>query len=157
MNPMTQRGAERLRVELNKLKKEDRPTIIEAIQEARAHGDLKENAEYSAAKEQQALLEGRINLLESSLAQAQIIDVSQLSQDGRVVFGVTVHLLNVETDETMVYELVGDQEADITQNRISITSPIARALVGKSEGEEVTVQAPQGEIVYEILKVEYLG
>lgn len=157
MNPMTQRGAERLRLELDKLKKEDRPKIIAAIQEARAHGDLSENAEYSAAKEQQSLLEGRINLLETSLAQAQVIDVTQLPQDGRVVFGVTVHLLNLDTDEKVIYELVGDQEADITENRISIGSPIARALVGKSAGEDVVVQAPQGEVEYEILKVEYLG
>ena len=129
--------------------------MVAAIAEARAHGDLKENAEYHAAKEQQSFIEGRINQLEGVLANAQIIDVSSLSQDGRVVFGVTVVLLNVDTEEEVTYQLVGDYEADIKLNRVSISSPIARALIGKEIDDIATVKAPSGAIDYEIVAIRY--
>jgi len=153
--PMTAIGAERLREELSRLKSEDRPRIIQAIAEAREHGDLKENAEYHAAKEQQAFCEGRISELEGHLSSAQIIDVSKLTPSGKVVFGVTVDLLELETEKKVTYQIVGDLEADISQNRISISSPVARALIGKEEGDEVIVKAPVGDKEYEIVAVHY--
>lgn len=154
--PMTAKGAERLREELSRLKSEDRPRIIQAIAEAREHGDLKENAEYHAAKEQQGFTEGRIAELEGQLGSAQIIDVTKLNANGKVVFGCTVDLLEIEHEKAVTYQIVGDLEADISENRISISSPIARALIGKEEGEEVIVKAPAGDIEYEIVAVKYL-
>lgn len=153
---MTEKGAQKLREELVRLKQVERPRIIEAIAEARGHGDLKENAEYHAAKEQQSFLEGRINEIEGKLSQAQIIDVSRLAQNGRVVFGTTVVLMNINTDEEATYKIVGDEEADLKENMISISSPIARAVIGKDEGDIVMVQAPGGEIEYEIVEVKYI-
>ena len=153
--PVTLRGAEELKNELKRLKSVARPEVVAAIAEARAHGDLKENAEYHAAKEQQSFIEGRINQLEGVLANAQIIDVSSLSQDGRIVFGVTVVLLNIETEEEVTYQLVGDYEADIKLNRVSISSPIARALIGKEIDDIATVRAPSGAIDYEIVAIRY--
>ena len=153
--PVTLRGAEALKNELKQLKSVARPEVVAAIAEARAHGDLKENAEYHAAKEQQSFIEGRINQLEGVLANAQVIDVSSLSQDGRVVFGVTVVLLNVDTEEEVTYQLVGDYEADIKLNRVSISSPIARALIGKEIDDIATVNAPSGAIDYEIVAIRY--
>ncbi|MDG1688707.1 MAG: transcription elongation factor GreA [Gammaproteobacteria bacterium] len=153
--PITLRGVEALREELKHLKSVARPEVVAAIAEARAHGDLKENAEYHAAKEQQSFIEGRVNELEGILSTAQVIDVASLSQDGRVVFGVTVELLNIDTDETVHYQIVGDYEADIKLNRVSISSPIARALIGKEVDDIATVQAPSGAIEYEIVSVQY--
>lgn len=153
--PLTAAGAERLKEELHELKYKKRPQIIEAIAVARDHGDLKENAEYHAAREEQGFVEGRIAELESSLSNAQIIDVAKLSQSGRVVFGCTVDLIDVESEEEVTYQIVGDIEADINQNRIAISSPIARALIGKEEGEDVVVQAPAGDREYEITAVRY--
>jgi transcription elongation factor GreA len=153
--PMTARGAERLREQLNHLKSVERPRVTAAIAEARAHGDLSENAEYHAAREQQSFIEGRISDLESFLADAQIIDVKSINADGRVVFGATVDVLNMNKDQEVTYQIVGEMEADIEVGLISITSPIARALIGKQEGDVVTVNAPGGEIEYEILEVRY--
>ena len=153
--PLTARGAERLREELRRLKQVERPRIIEAIAEARAHGDLKENAEYHAAREQQAFIEGRIAEIEGQLANAQIIDPTQLSPGGKVVFGATVVLHDVDSGEEVTYQIVGDPEADIKQGLISVNSPIARALIGKQEGDEVVVHAPGGDKEYEILEVRY--
>lgn len=153
--PLTAAGAERLKEELKELKFVKRPQVIEAIAVARDHGDLKENAEYHAAREEQGFMEGRIAELESVLSNAQIIDVSRLSKSGRVVFGCTVDLIDVESEEEVTYQVVGDIEADISQNRIAISSPIARALIGKEEGEDVTVQAPGGTREYEITAVHY--
>ena len=153
--PVTIEGLEKLKLELDQLKNVKRPQIVAAIAEARSHGDLKENAEYHAAKEQQSFIEGRINQLEGVLANAQVIDVSSLSQDGRVVFGVTVVLLNVDTEEEVTYQLVGDYEADIKLNRVSISSPIARALIGKEIDDIATVKAPSGAIDYEIVAIRY--
>jgi transcription elongation factor GreA len=155
--PITLRGIEALREELKHLKSTARPEVVAAIAEARAHGDLKENAEYHAAKEQQSFIEGRVNELESVLSMAEIIDVTTLSQDGRVVFGVTVELLNIDTDETVTYQVVGDYEADIKLNRVSMSSPIARALIGKEIDDIATVQAPSGPIEYEIVSNKYLA
>ena len=152
--PITLRGIEALREELKHLKSVARPEVVAAIAEARAHGDLKENAEYHAAKEQQSFIEGRVNELEGVLSTAEIIDVASLSQDGRVVFGVTVELLNIDTDETVHYQIVGDYEADIKLNRVSISSPIARALIGKEIDDIATVQAPSRAIEYEIVAIE---
>ena len=154
--PMTIKGAEKLREQLHELKTIERPRITKAIAEARAHGDLSENAEYHAAREQQSFIEGRINAFESALAGAQIIDVTTVDADGRVVFGATVELLNVESDEEVTYQVVGEEEADINEGLISITSPIARALIGKQEGDIVDVNAPSGVIEYEILAVRYV-
>jgi transcription elongation factor GreA len=154
--PITARGAERLRAELQRLKTEERPRIVAAIAEARAHGDLKENAEYHAAREQQGFVEGRIQEIESKLSAAQIIDVATLPQSGRVVFGVTVILADEDSGEEVKYQIVGDIEADIRQNLISINSPIARALIGKQEGDGVEVHAPAGTRRYEIMEVQYL-
>lgn len=154
--PLTVHGAERLREELRRLKYEDRPRITEAIATARAHGDLKENAEYHAAKEQQGLMEARIRDIEAKLGNAQVIDVTALAQDGRVVFGTTVHLVDVESDAEVTYRIVGEDEADIKQGLLSIGAPIARALIGKSEGDTVEVVTPGGRRVYEIAEVEYV-
>ncbi len=153
--PLTVRGAEKLRDELNRLKSEDRPAVIKAIAEARAHGDLKENAEYHAAREQQGFIEGRIAEIESKLANAQIIDVSTLPANGKVVFGVTVVLADEEDGTEKTYQIVGEDEADIKAGLISVQSPIARALIGKEEGEVVDVQAPGGQRAYEIIEVRY--
>lgn len=154
--PMTVEGAERLRVELETLKKVDRPRIVQAIAEAREHGDLKENAEYHAAREQQSFCEGRIQDIEGKLSHAQIIDIKTIAHTGRVIFGATVDLINVETDDRVTYQIVGEDEADIKANKISVNSPIARALVGKEEGDVAIVKAPGGEIEYEIDAVKHI-
>lgn len=153
--PLTKAGAERLREELARLKKVDRPKVIAAIAEARAHGDLKENAEYHAAREQQGFIEGRIQHLESTISHAQIIDVEKLNPGERVVFGATVTLSDEETAEETTYQIVGDVEADIKQNRIAVSSPISRALIGQQVGDVVVVRAPAGDREYEIIDVEY--
>jgi transcription elongation factor GreA len=153
--PITQEGAARLRAELQQLKSVERPKVIQAIAEARAHGDLKENAEYHAAREQQGFIEGRIGEIEARLSNADIIDTSKLNAGGRVVFGAKVRLVNVDTDEEVVYQIVGDLEADISAGLLSISSPTSRALIGKVVGDEATVDAPGGELVYEILDVTY--
>ena len=154
--PLTVIGAEKLRAELHQLKTVQRPQVIAAIQEARAHGDLSENAEYDAAKERQSFIEGRIAELESKLANAQIIDPALLDADGRCVFGATVELEDVDSGEMVTYQIVGDDEADIKQGKISISSPIARALIGKYSGDVAEVKAPGGVKEYEILDVKYL-
>lgn len=154
--PLTAHGAEKLREELRELKNVARPRVIEAIAEARAHGDLKENAEYHAAREQQSFIEGRIAEINSKLGNAQIIDVGTLQQTGRVVFGVTVDLIEEESGEQVTYQIVGEDEADIGAGKISVTSPIARALIGKEEGDVADVQAPGGVKSYEILEVKYI-
>lgn len=154
--PLTREGAERLREELGRLKKHDRPAIIAAIAEARAHGDLKENAEYHAAREQQGFIEGRIQHLESALSSAQIIDVREVHAGGRVVFGATVTVVDEDSGEEIRYQIVGDPEADIAHNRIAVSSPIARALIGKDEGDVATVEAPAGTRELEIVEVEYV-
>jgi transcription elongation factor GreA len=153
--PLTEKGSERLREELAKLKKVDRPQVIVAIAEARAHGDLKENAEYHAAREQQGFIEGRIQSLEAGLSTAQIIDVSKLNAGEKVVFGATVTLVDEETGEEISYQIVGDLEADIKKHRIAVSSPIARALIGRMEGDVAVVRAPGGDREYEILSVSY--
>ncbi len=153
--PMTVKGAEKLKAELQGLKFEARPKVIAAIAEARAHGDLKENAEYHAAKEQQGFIEGRIAEIEQTLGSAQIIDPTTLRANGKVVFGATVSLINVASSEEVTYQIVGDLEADISAGLISISSPIARALIGKEDGDVAVVDAPSGEIEYEIVGVEY--
>ena len=154
--PMTVRGEQVLREELERLKKVERPRITQAIAEAREHGDLKENAEYHAAREQQSFAEGRIKELEHKLSHAQIIDVTTIPVTGKVVFGATVTLIDVEDDRTVAYRIVGEDEADAKANLISVNSPIARALVGKAVGDEVTVNAPGGDVIYEIEAVEHL-
>lgn len=154
--PMTLTGADRLKAELHTLKTVNRPAVIVAIAEARAHGDLKENAEYHAAREQQSFLEGRIGEIEDTLARAQIIDPKAVNAGDKVVFGATVELFNLETEEEVTYQIVGELEADISANRISITSPIARALIGRSVGDTACVVAPAGETEYEISSVAYL-
>ena len=154
--PLTKTGAERLRGELAILKRDDRPKVIAAIAEARAHGDLKENAEYHAAREQQGFIEGRIQLLESTISHAQIIDIEKLNPGERVVFGATVTLSDEETAEEITYQIVGDVEADIKHNRIAVSSPISRALIGREVGEVVVVRAPAGDREYEIIDVEYM-
>jgi len=153
--PITQKGAEILKEELNELKTVTRPKIVEAIATAREHGDLKENAEYHAAREQQSFAEGRIQELESVLSTAQIIDVSALNVQDRVVFGATVELEDLDTEETVTYQIVGDVEADIKLNKIAVSSPIARSMIGKEVGEVATVNAPAGIREYEILEVSY--
>ncbi|BBP46236.1 transcription elongation factor GreA [Thiosulfatimonas sediminis] len=155
-HPMTKEGADALQMELNRLKKEERPRITQDIADAREHGDLKENAEYHAAREQQGMVEARIKQIESVLSHSQIIDVTKLPQTGKVVFGTTVTLLNLDTDEEVTYKIVGDEEADIKHNKVSVGSPIARALIAKEEGDEVLVLAPGGNIDYEIIKVQYI-
>lgn len=153
---MTVRGHELLREELKKLKSVDRPQVIEAIAEARAHGDLKENAEYHAAKDQQGFIEARIKELEGKLSHLQVIDVTAIDAKGKVVFGATVGLLDEDTDQEISYRIVGEDESDIKNNLISFTSPIARALIGKIEGDVVSFQAPSGEKTYEILMIQYV-
>lgn len=153
--PMTARGAEALRTELNQLKSVDRPRVSAAIAEARAHGDLKENAEYHAAREQQGFIEGRIQDIEAKLSNAQIIDVTNIANNGKVIFGSTVEIVHCDTDETKVYQIVGDDEADIKTGKISVNSPIARGLVGKLEGDVVPIETPAGRVEYEIAEVRY--
>ena len=153
--PMTITGAERLREELVRLKQVERPRVINAIAEARKHGDLKENAEYHAAREEQGFIEGRILEIESKLAVAQVIDVTIMENEGRVIFGATTKLVHPDGSE-IVYQIVGEDEADIKENKISVTSPVARALIGKYEGDEVQVQTPEGTIVYDIIEVVYI-
>ncbi|WP_151671852.1 transcription elongation factor GreA [Nitrincola schmidtii] len=153
--PMTVAGEASLRQELERLKTKDRPKVIADIAEARAHGDLKENAEYHAAREQQGFIEGRIRELEYKLSQAQVIDVSKIPHTGKVIFGVTVELINLDTDETVRYQIVGDDEADIKARKISVNSPIARSLIGKEEGDIATVNTPSGVAEYEITEVQH--
>lgn len=154
--PLTARGAEKLREELKQLKNVERPRVIQAIAEARAHGDLKENAEYHAAREQQGFIEGRIREIEGKLSNAQVIDVTKLNAGGKVVFGATVDLVDEETGDEVTYQIVGEDEADIKQGMISVSSPIARALIGKAEGDIALVRAPGGDKEYEIAKVHYI-
>ncbi len=154
--PITLKGAQRLREELDHLKSEKRPKVIAAIAEAREHGDLKENAEYHAAREEQGFIEGRIKQLEGELSHAEIIDISKLNAGSKVVFGATVELADVESDEEKRYQIVGDLEADIKLGLIAISSPLARALIGKLEGDAVTIDAPAGKRDYEIVSVQYL-
>ncbi len=154
--PLTAEGAETLRTELQELKSVRRPAVIQAIAEAREHGDLKENAEYHAAREQQSFIEGRIKEIESKLSHAQIIDITQMNDDGKVIFGTTVQLLDLESDESVTYKIVGDDEADIKKGLISFSSPLARAIIGKREGDEVNFNAPAGMREYEIEKVSYV-
>ncbi len=153
--PLTPKGAQRLRAELEHLKSVMRPQIIAAIAEARAHGDLRENAEYHAAREQQGFTEGRIGELEATLANAEIIDVSKLNPGSRIVFGAIVDVQDIHSDETLTYQIVGDLEADIKQRMISVSSPVARALIGKSEGDVVHIETPGGRKSYEIVEVRY--
>lgn len=153
---MTPAGEARLREELEELKNVERPQVIEAIAEAREHGDLKENAEYHAARERQGFIEGRIQDIESKLSAAQVIDVTKIAYTGRVIFGVTVDLLHLDTDKQVKYQIVGEDEADFDQGKISVSSPIARALIGKEEGDVVVVQTPRGGVEYEILTVAHL-
>jgi transcription elongation factor GreA len=153
--PMTVAGAERLKAELHRLKTTERPAVIQAIAEARAQGDLSENADYDAAKERQGFIEGRIAEVESKLANAQVIDPGEVDADGRVVFGATVDIEDADGGERSTYQIVGDDEADIKGGKISVNSPIARALIGKTEGDSVEVQAPGGVRSYEILAVRY--
>ncbi len=153
---MTISGAKYLKEELHQLKTLKRPQVIAAIAEARAHGDLKENAEYHAAKEMQGFIEGRITELETKLATAQIIDVTKINNLGKVIFGSTIHLINIDNEEKVTYQIVGEDEADIKHSKISVASPIARALIGKEEGDSVDVQTPAGLVNLEIDKVEYI-
>jgi transcription elongation factor GreA len=155
-HPMTLAGAEKLRAELSELKQVKRPAVIAAISEAREHGDLKENAEYHAAREQQGFIEGRIKDIEAKLSHAQIIDITTLNANGKVVFGSTVVLLDINTDEEKTYQIVGVDEADIKINKISVSSPVARALIGKEEGDEVVMEVPGGTHEFEILEVLYV-
>lgn len=154
--PLTHAGASRLRLELDELKSVRRPQVIEAIAEARSHGDLKENAEYHAAREQQGFIEGRIQELEYALSHCQIIEVGKLKAGSKVVFGATVELADVDSDATVVYRIVGDLESDIKQGLISVSSPIARAMIGKHEGDAITIRAPGGDREYEITAVRYI-
>jgi len=154
--PITLRGAEMLREELKRLKSVDRPAIVAAIAEARAHGDLSENAEYSAAKERQSFIEGRIADVEGKLGNAQIIDPASLDVDGRIVFGATVEMEDADNEQRVLYQIVGDDEADIKQGKISLNSPVARAMIGKYEGDVVEVHTPGGRREYEILDVRYV-
>ncbi|MEK9869757.1 MAG: transcription elongation factor GreA [Gammaproteobacteria bacterium] len=154
--PMTVEGEQALRQELDQLKSTERPRIVQAIAEARAQGDLRENAEYQYAKEEQGFIEGRIQEIEGKLSNAQVIDVSQIPPSGKVIFGTTVVLLNVETDEEVTYKIVGDDEADIKANKISVYSPIARALIGKEVDDAVVVQTPSGDVEYEVCEVRHI-
>lgn len=157
-HPMTKEGADALQTELTKLKKEDRPRITEEIATAREHGDLKENAEYHASREDQGLIEGRIKQIEAVLSLAQVIDVTRLAANanGKVIFGATVTILNIDTDEELTYKIVGHDEADIKHNKISVNSPLARALIGKQKEDEVIVTAPKGNIDYDVVQVQYI-
>lgn len=154
--PMTAEGAASLRAELDQLKRVDRPRVVAAIADARAHGDLKENAEYHAAREQQGFIEGRIQEIESKLSMAQIIDISNIAATDRVIFGATVSLINLDNDQTVTYKIVGDDEADVKVNKISYLTPIARALIGKEVGEVVAVKTPNGTVEYEIDDVRHV-
>jgi transcription elongation factor GreA len=154
--PMTVRGHQLLQEELKRLMFVDRPQVIQAIAEARAHGDLKENAEYHAAKEQQGFIEGRIKECEGKLSNLQVIDVTEVNANGKIVFGSTVELLDLSTDKEIVYRIVGEDEANIKEGLISYTSPIARALIGKNEGDEILFSAPGGEKEYEVISVSYI-
>ena len=154
--PMTVRGHELLQEELKRLKAVERPAVIQAIAEARAHGDLKENAEYHAAKEQQGFIEGRIKEIEGKLSNLQVIDVTAIDAKGKIVFGATVDLLDDASGKEIVYRIVGEDEADLKQGLISFTSPMARALIGKFEGDEITLSAPGGEKYYEVIQVRYI-
>lgn len=154
--PMTVLGEQRLREELGQLKSEARPRVISAIAEAREHGDLKENAEYHAAREEQGFIEGRIKEIESKLSASQIIDVTKMPKTGKVIFGVTLELINLDSKEEVRYQIVGEDEASIKSGKISVTSPIARALIGKEEGDVVLVRTPGGEVEYEISDVQYI-
>lgn len=154
--PMTAQGAASLKQELERLKSVERPSIIQAISEARAHGDLKENAEYHAAKEQQGFVEARIRDIEAKLSHAQIIDIKTLNNQGRVIFGATITLTNITTDMKVIYQIVGEDEADLKENKISVTSPIARSIIGKHESDEVIVSTPSGDVEYVIEAVEYI-
>ena len=153
---MTVAGEAALREELNHLKTVERPSIIEAIADAREHGDLKENAEYHAAREQQGFCEGRIQEIEGKLGEARVIDVTAIPYTGKVIFGTTVTIINCETDEEVTYRIVGEDEADVSKGKISVTSPIARALIGKHEGDVAVVKAPSGDIEYEIETVKHI-
>ncbi len=154
--PMTVKGAEVLREELQRLKQVERPAVIQAIAEARAHGDLKENAEYHAAREQQSFIEGRIADVEAKLSCAQVIDITKIPDHGKIVFGSTVVLINLDTDTKVTYQIVGDDEANVREGKISVSSPIARAIIGKQEGEEVIVATPCGQADYEIIEIKYI-
>lgn len=154
--PMTMQGAQALREELNRRKFELRPQITQAIAEAREHGDLKENAEYHAAREQQSFNEGRIHDIEGKLADAQVIDISKITPSGKVIFGTTVSLIDTESDSMVRYQIVGEDESDLKANKLSVMSPIARALIGKAEGDVVVVKTPKGDVEYEIERVEHL-
>jgi transcription elongation factor GreA len=154
--PLTVRGAETLRNELNELKTVKRPAVIAAIAEARAHGDLKENAEYHAAREQQGFIEGRIKDIDAKLSHAQIIDVTSINAEGRVIFGATIDVIDLESDEELTYQIVGEDEADIQQGLISVNSPIARGLIGKEEGDVTEINTPGGQREFEILEVRYI-
>jgi transcription elongation factor GreA len=154
--PMTITGEATLREELDRLKRVERPRIVQAIAEAREHGDLKENAEYHAAREQQSFTEGRVLEIEGKLGNAQVIDVTAIPRTGKVIFGTTIDLINIETDDTVTYRIVGEDEADVKRNLISVGSPIARALIGKEEGDVVVVKAPAGDIEYEIDQVKHI-
>jgi transcription elongation factor GreA len=154
--PMTVSGEASLREELDRLKRVERPRVTQAIAEARAHGDLKENAEYHAAREQQSFMEGRIMEIEGKLGNAQVIDVTAIARTGKVIFGTTIDLVNLATSETVTYRIVGEDEADVKRNLISIGSPISRALIGKEEGDVVVVKAPGGDIEYEIDRVQHI-
>jgi len=154
--PMTVQGEKALREELDDLKTVQRPTVIASIAEAREHGDLKENAEYHAAREQQGFIEGRIQELEGKLGSAQVIDVTQIPHTGKVIFGTSVDIINLDTDDTVRYQIVGDDEADIKSGKISVSSPIARALIGKEEGDVAVVQTPGGGVEYEIDQVHHI-
>ncbi|WP_150468223.1 transcription elongation factor GreA [Francisella sp. SYW-9] len=153
--PMTPAGEQALRAELDQLKKIERPNIIEAIAEARDHGDLKENAEYHAAREKQGIIEGRIKDIESKLSNAQVIDVTKISANGMVIFGSTVTVMNINTEEETTYKIVGEDEASIDNHKISVAAPLARALIKKEEGDEVVLDTPKGKVTYEIVEVEY--
>ena len=153
---MTVLGAATLREELDRLKSEERPRIVKAIAEAREQGDLRENAEYQYAKEEQGFIEGRILDLEGKLSNAQVIDVTEIPWSGKVIFGVTVTLLNLDIDKKITYQIVGDEEAEIKENKLSVYSPIARALIGKREGDEVSVETPGGQVDYEVVEVKHL-
>ena len=154
--PLTQQGVDALKDELTQLKSVDRPAVIQAIAEARAHGDLKENAEYHAAREQQGFIEGRIQEIEGKLSNSQVIDVTKLNAEGRIVFGTTVKLTNLENSDEVNYQIVGEDEADLENGKISVGSPISRALIGKEEGDIAVVKAPSGDIEYEIKEVLYI-
>ncbi|AXA33647.1 transcription elongation factor GreA [Francisella adeliensis] len=154
--PMTPAGENALREELNQLKKVERPTIITAIADARDHGDLKENAEYHAARERQGIIEGRIKDIEAKLSNAQVIDVTKLNVNGMVVFGATVTVINIKTEEETTYQIVGEDEADIEHNKISVIAPLARSLIKKEEGDEFVLDTPKGKVTYEVVEVQYI-